>query len=109
VYSLPALDPGVYTIQAELEGFATVTRTGVALGVSQTLTIDIKLGLAGVSENITVAGAAPLIDVTQSLVSATIRTREVVNLPLLTRNLNGLLNLIPGSKPIAVIHSVKRN
>jgi hypothetical protein len=32
-----------------------------------------------------------------------------VNLPILTRNLNGLLNLVPGSKSIAVIHPVKRN
>jgi hypothetical protein len=109
LYSLPGLEPGVYAIQAELSGFSNVTRTDVTLAVNQTITVDIQLALAGVAENITVAGSAPLIDVTQSLVSSTIRTREVVNLPILTRNLNGLLNLIPGSKPIAVIHSVKRN
>ena len=108
LYTLPALDPGVYTLQAELSGFATSTRTGVTLAVNQTLTIDLKLGLAGVSENITVAGASPLIEVTQSLVSSTIRTREVVNLPLLTRNINGLLGLIPGSKPVAAFHPLKR-
>jgi carboxypeptidase family protein len=108
LYNLPALDPGVYTIQAELSGFATSTRTGVTLGVNQTITIDIKLGLAGVAENITVSGASPLIEVTQSLVSATIRAREVVNLPLITRNLNGLLGLIPGSKPVAAFHPAKK-
>jgi hypothetical protein len=107
LYNLAALDPGVYTLQAELSGFATSTRTGVALAVNQTLTIDIPLGLAGVNENITVAGASPLIDVTQSLVSATVRTREVESLPLLTRNLNGLLMLLPGSKPVAVHHAWK--
>src|SRR2546425_6505667 len=52
LYNLAALDPGVYTLQAELSGFATSTRTGVALAVNQTLTIDIPLGLAGVNENI---------------------------------------------------------
>jgi hypothetical protein len=109
LYSLPGLEPGVYAIQAELSGFSNVTRTDVTLAVNQTITVDIQLALAGVAESITVAGSAPLIDVTQSLVSATIRTREVVNLPILTRNLNGLLNLVPGSKPIAVIHPVKRN
>jgi hypothetical protein len=98
LYTLAGLDPGVYAIRAELSGFSNSTRTGVTLAVNQTITIDITLGLAGVTENITVAGAAPLIDVTQSLVSATIRTREVENLPLITRNLNGLLSLMPGSK-----------
>jgi hypothetical protein len=108
LYNLPALDPGVYTIQAELSGFATSTRIGVTLAVNQTLTVDLKLELAGVSENITVAGASPLIEVTQSLVSSTIRTREVENLPLLTRNINGLLGLLPGAKPVAVFHPLKR-
>jgi TonB-dependent receptor-like protein len=56
-----------------------------------------------------VAGASPLIEVTQSVARTTIRTREVVNLPILTRNLNGLLNLVPGSKPIVAIHPAKRN
>jgi carboxypeptidase family protein len=76
LYSLPALEPGVYTVQAELSGFANATRTGVTLTVNQTITVDIKLGLAGVTENITVSGASPLIEVTQSLVSATIRARR---------------------------------
>jgi hypothetical protein len=108
LYSLPGLEPGAYAIQVELSGFATSTRTGVTLAVNQTLTVDIKLGLAGVSESITVAGASPLIEATQSLVSATVRTREVVNLPLITRNLNGLLNLLPGSKPVAPLHPLKK-
>src|SRR2546422_1961134 len=107
-YSLPALEPGVYTVQAGLDGFASSTQTGVTLGVNQTITIDIKLGLLGVAENITVSGASPMIEVTQSLVSSTIRAREVENLPLITRNLNGLLALIPGSKPVAVFHPLKR-
>jgi carboxypeptidase family protein/TonB-dependent receptor-like protein len=109
LYILPALEPGIYSVQAGLSGFASSTQTGVTLGVNQTITIDIKLGLAGVAENITVTGASPLIEVTQSLVSATIRTREVVNLPLLTRSMSGLLALIPGSKPVAIIHPLKRN
>jgi hypothetical protein len=107
-YSLPALEPGVYTVQAGLDGFASSTQTGVTLGVNQTITIDVKLGLLGVAENITVSGASPMIEVTQSLVSSTIRAREVENLPLITRNLNGLLALIPGSKPVAVFHPLKR-
>src|SRR2546426_9235136 len=87
LYSLPGLEPGVYVIQAELSGFSHATRTEVTLAVNQTITVDIQLGLAGVAENITVAGAAPLIDATQSLVRAAIRTRAVVNLRMLTRQL----------------------
>src|SRR5687768_434764 len=38
LYNLPALEPGVYTIQAELAGFALSTRTGVTLAINQTIT-----------------------------------------------------------------------
>ncbi len=98
LYNLPALEPGEYAIQAELPGFAALTRTGVTLAVHQTLTVDMTLGLGAVQETVTVSGAIPLIDVTQSLVAATIRTREVVNLPLITRNMNGLLESDPGGE-----------
>jgi Carboxypeptidase regulatory-like domain/TonB dependent receptor len=108
LYSLPGLEPGIYTVRAELSGFANSTQTGVTLSVNQTITVDIRLGLAGVSENITVSGASPLIEVTQSLVSTTIHTRDVVNLPVITRNINGLLALVPGSKPVAALHPLKR-
>src|SRR5882672_6455285 len=108
LYNLPALDPGVYTIQTELAGFAFSTRTGVTLAINQTITVDFTMGLAGVNENITVSGTTPLIEATQSLVASTIRTREVENLPLITRNLNGLLSLLPGSKAVTALHPLKR-
>jgi hypothetical protein len=76
LYNLPALEPGVYTIQTELAGFAVSTRTGVTLTINQTITVDFTMGVAGVNENITVSGTSPLIEATQSLVAATIRTRE---------------------------------
>src|SRR6058998_3484835 len=85
LYSVPGLEPGVYTVTAELAGFATLRREGVALAVTATITVDFNLGLAALAENVTVAGAAPLIEVTQSKVSGTIRTQEVQSMPLLTR------------------------
>src|ERR1700674_5790188 len=53
LYSLPGLEPGVYAIKAELAGFAPMTQTPVTLAVNGTLTLDFKLGLAGVNESLT--------------------------------------------------------
>jgi hypothetical protein len=108
VYSLPGLEPGAYTVKAELSGFSAATFERVSLAVNATLTLDFKLGLAGVAENVTVSGAAPLIEVTQSKVNLVIRTKEVAELPLLTRNVNTLLGLLPGSKVVAPSHPYKR-
>ena len=61
-----------------------MTRTPVTLAVNATLTLDFRLGIAGLSENVTVTSASPLIELTQSKVNATVPRREVENLPLLT-------------------------
>src|SRR5687768_8801030 len=54
VYRLPALPPGNYTVTYTLPGMQTVTREAqVQLG--QDTVVDAALGLAGVTETVTVA------------------------------------------------------
>jgi len=108
LYSIPGLEPGVYSIRAELPGFSTVTRDGVALPITATITINLSLGVAALAENITVAGAAPIIETTQSKVSSTIRTQEVQALPMLTRRFTQLMTILPGAKEVAPLHPIKR-
>jgi hypothetical protein len=107
VYSLPGLNPGTYDVKAELPGFAPTTRNQVALGVNTTITLDFKLGLAAVAETVIVSGAAPLIESTQSKVTASIRAEEVENLPMITRNFSGLVSLMPGAKPADAFYGSK--
>ena len=109
VYSLPGLEPGVYTVAAELPGFATATRNGVTLGVNVTLTLDFKLGIVGVAETLTVTGEAPLIEVTQSKVASSIEAKELENLPMITRTVSGMLALLPGAVQIEPTHRSKQN
>ncbi|PYS52825.1 MAG: hypothetical protein DMG13_14970 [Acidobacteria bacterium] len=108
VYYLPGLDPGVYDIKAELPGFAAAIRDRVTLTVNATITLDFKLAIAGASETVTVTGAAPLIEVTQSKVVASIQAKEVENLPMITRSVSGLLALLPGATPVVPLHSVRK-
>src|SRR5229473_3340919 len=107
VYSFPGLEPGLYTVGAAVSGFATLSRENVSLPVTGTITMDLKLGLANLTENVTVAGAAPMIEVSQSKVSATIRTQEVASLPMITRRLTTLVALLPGSKEVGQLHPIK--
>ena len=109
LYFLPGLDPGVYDIATDLTGFAPATRTGVTLGVNATITLDFKMGLAGVNEAVTVTGAAPLIEVTQSKVASSIEATEIQNLPMITRTVSGMLALLPGAAAMAPVHRSKEN
>src|SRR4029077_18709632 len=79
------------------------------LGISATLTLDFKLALAGVNETLTVTGEAPLIEATQSKVASTIQATELQNLPMITRTISGMLELLPGAAPIEPMHRSKQN
>jgi len=108
-YSVPGLEPGTYTIATELSGFAPAMRGDVRLTVNATITVDFTLSLAGLQETLTVTGEAPLIETTQSKVANTIETTELQNLPMVTRNISGMLQLLPGATPVQAIHRTKEN
>ena len=61
------------------------------------------------SETLTVTGQAPLIETTQSKVANTIETTELQNLPMITRTISGMLELLPGAAPVAPLHRTKEN
>ena len=46
LYRFPALPPGEYTLVFAMEGFRTVRREGVRVGVGFTATVDVVLDLA---------------------------------------------------------------
>src|SRR5690349_499928 len=106
-YLLPGLEPGTYQVKTELAGFAPSVRDNVRLAINATLTVDFKLALAGVNETLTVTGEAPLIEATQSKVANTIQTTELQNLPMITRTVSGMLELLPGAAPVAALHRTK--
>ena len=85
LYSVPALQPGPYSVTAELTGFGP-QRRAVTLVTGATVTMDFTMGVAELQEAITVTGAAPLVETTRSEVSSTLQLAEVQNLPMLNRN-----------------------
>ena len=109
VYGMPGLEPGVYDVKTDLQGFAPAVRQRVTLGLNTTLTLDFKLALTGVQETVNVTGDAPLIEVTQSKFASTIETKELQNLPMITRSINGMLELLPGATPMTPIDNTKRS
>src|SRR4029079_8631240 len=64
VNRFPSLQPGVYAVKLELQGFRTVVREGVQVVVGQTVPLDIQLAVATVAETVTVTGASPVVDTT---------------------------------------------
>ncbi|HTV01020.1 MAG TPA: TonB-dependent receptor, partial [Luteitalea sp.] len=96
LYRLTALPPGAYDVTATLDGFAPFTRQGIVLTVGQTATVDVTLGLAGLSEAVTVAAEAPLVDRSSNALGTTVTKAQLDDLPLAGRDFASLARLAPG-------------
>ncbi len=95
-YDLPALPVGQFEIRAAQPGFAEKVRTGVHLVVGQTATVDFRLSVGESSQQLTVNGDAPVVDLTTSNISGLVGEQQIKNLPLNGRSYDELLTLNPG-------------
>jgi len=96
VYRLSALPVGQFDIAVELAGFSSIDRKGVTINVGQTLTLDFALKVASVAETITVTGAAPLIEASQSSVGGVVDIARIESIPLNGRQFANLAATLPG-------------
>ncbi len=95
-YNFTALSPGTYSLAVEKSGFERLTRTGITLTVNQNLRVDLSLEVGAVTQQVSVSGAAPLVDTVSPTVSGLVDDRRIVDLPLDGRNVISLAGTIPG-------------
>lgn len=98
-YFLTGITPGVYEINAELTGFRKFSQKDVRLQVGSTASIDIRLEVGGVAEEVTVSAESPIVDVTSKEVGGTVTSLDLVSLPSSNRNFIGFIGLLPGVVP----------
>lgn len=103
-YRLP-VRIGTYRISAELAGFRTVTRTGVELLVGRQAVVNLEMPVSSLEESVTVTGATPLVDLTQSTLSGNIDARQMKDLPVNGRNWMDLSIMAPGSRTNSISDS----
>ncbi|MCX6550966.1 MAG: carboxypeptidase regulatory-like domain-containing protein, partial [Acidobacteria bacterium] len=96
LFRLTALPIGKFDVVVEMAGFATLERKDVVLNVSQTLSLDVQLKLASVSETVTVTGETPLLETTSSSVGGVVDVNKIENLPLNGRQFANLAMTVAG-------------
>ncbi len=87
---------GKYEVTAALEGFSKSVLRGYELAVGQTLTANITMKQATVSEQIVVTAAAPLIETARTEGATRIDQKSVEGLPNNGRNFLDYSKLTPG-------------
>ena len=93
--------PGQYVLEVEVPGFKSTRVSPFTVGVSQTVTQNIKLDIGAVTETVTVNAAAEMLEGTSSELGTVIAERAISELPLNGRNFTQLLTLTPGVTPVS--------
>jgi hypothetical protein len=94
-WSFLTLPPGNYQLEISKTGFKTI-RQDVTLQVAQVANVNFTMEPGAVSEEVTVSGAAALVDSASSDIGLTVETQQIENLPLNGHNFTQLATLIPG-------------
>ncbi|MGA9259358.1 MAG: carboxypeptidase regulatory-like domain-containing protein, partial [Candidatus Sulfotelmatobacter sp.] len=94
-YAVPSLPPGRYELTVNYAGFGKYTRTGVALSVGQTATVNVTLKVAAVSETVTVTTEAPVVETTRTEISQVIQAQQIQDLPISGRLFTDFALLTP--------------
>ena len=94
-FAAPGLPVGRYSIEATLQGFATLRQQGVAVSVGGTTTVALTLKPATVSEAVTVEASATAIDSVATAAASTVGLQQVADLPVRGRNFAEFVQLTP--------------
>jgi hypothetical protein len=93
IYSLRQLAIGEHDIEVEQPGFRRSVQQGVRLTTGQSLELNLTLEVGAVTESITVAANASVLETRSSDVSQLVETRSVEDLPLGDRRSMNLIRI----------------
>ena len=82
-YTLPYLPSGTYTIRVTAPGFSTASAENVILRVAQTMTVDIKLQIGSVNQQLVVSDRPELLESNSAEIGQYITQEEYKSWPIL--------------------------
>jgi hypothetical protein len=99
-YSIVNVVPGRYELTVMAPGFRKYIQTGIEITINTVSRADVRLELGQVTENVTVAASAAVLQTDKADVHVELDQKAVSNLPLGNyRNFQTLINLVPGATP----------
>ncbi len=95
-YNIQFVRTGKYDITVTVAGFQTFKASGVEVGNNQVVRTNAVMKVGGVSESVNVEASAQVLNTDSAVVSETIGTRAIVDLPVSGRNVWSLASTTPG-------------
>ena len=96
-YRVPEITPGAYDVTVEFPGMQTVKHTEVPVAVDVVTLEDFAMKVSGQQTTVEVKSTAPTTDTTDATLRYDFSTAQIQGLPILTRDINNLALLAPGT------------
>src|SRR6266478_3843531 len=96
IYRVPFLQPGIYRMTVDKDGFKSIVKSGIELHVQDVASINFELQIGSVNETVTVQAGGVVINTTDATVSTVVDRQFAENLPLNGRSFQDLILLTPG-------------
>jgi hypothetical protein len=93
------VDPGVYTVVAELEGFKKAERKGIRAQQRGDVTVELTMQIGGLQETVTVVAESTQVQLNTSSAQITLERQLVDQMPVSGRNPYNLAMLDPTLNP----------
>ncbi|MBI4908959.1 MAG: TonB-dependent receptor [Acidobacteria bacterium] len=98
-FVVPQLAPGSYRLSVTAPGFQTAVVENITLNIAERAIVNISLRVGQVTEQLTVTGAAALLEVETASLGQVVTRKAISDLPLNGRNYITLGALSPGVIP----------
>jgi hypothetical protein len=106
-FSFAALQPGVYTMKVEHQGFQTLLKQSVVLSANEGLALgELKLQAGQVSETVTVTSEGTAVERESSDLTARLTADQLNLISTKGRDVTSLLRLLPGTSNIPDVEAV---
>src|ERR1043166_7236442 len=96
-YVFGDLDRGVYRVEVQLPGFKKTIREKVDVLVNTDTRVDIRLEAGDLSQSVEVVEALPMLQTDRADLGRQIEAKQLQDMPLMLRNFQSLVNLVPGA------------
>jgi len=104
-YRFPALPPGDYSLEYVLQGFATLRREGIPVGVGAVVELRVQLKVSTLTETVTVTGESPVVNLASTTVSTNYNKEWVASAPIRHFSFFDLVNSAPGVSATSTVGS----
>jgi hypothetical protein len=95
-FTIPALQPGKYTVTVALQGFKSAVLKDVDVMASTPANVKAVLEVGGLSETVIVEGASAVVQTQSSAAASNVTTNQIANLPVGSRSTLEFVTFLPG-------------